>query len=40
MPWPKSATFSARIRSGSQIDMIYEEAHAAFGNYDEKDDEE
>ncbi|PSS59946.1 hypothetical protein C6558_35185 [Ensifer sp. NM-2] len=24
----------------SQIDMIYEEAHASFGNYDEKDDEE
>lgn len=23
-----------------QIDMIYEEAHASFGNYDEKDDEE
>lgn len=23
----------------SQIDMIYEEAHASFGNYDEKDDE-
>jgi hypothetical protein len=24
----------------SQIDMIYEEAHASFGNYDEKDDEQ
>lgn len=24
----------------SQIDMIYEEAYASFGNYDEKDDEE